>query len=278
MLKRNVFSSVAIQDFTKYNARCIFVMLFGRSETAEAMSEFIYGIHPVKGALKSDFIHVQKIYVDRTKIKALEHIIKSARNANIFVQLTDKNLLDKRSGSKNHQGVGADTESAHDLDIDSLLKKGRAGERTVLILDSISDPQNLGAILRSAGAFGVDFIVLPKDRSVQVTPTVSRISSGAAQAVPAIRVVNLARVIEDFKEAGFWIYALEADGGKFLHEVDLSGDVAFILGSEGKGLRPLVKKKADLVCRLPAEGAVSSLNVASATTCALYERYRQLNK
>lgn len=242
---------------------------------AEHMTDIIYGVHSVRGALESEFVKVQNLFLDHLRKKALGSIIDLARASDVPIEFVDRSVLDKQSGRKNHQGVAARVESINSADLETLLKAGESGQRTVLILDSVLDPQNLGAIFRSAGAFGVDFIVLPKDRSAQVTPTVSRIASGAAQFIQAARVVNLARAVQRLKDAGFWIYALEADGKGYLHEMDLSGDVAFVLGGEEKGLRPLVRKMADEVCRLPASGAVSSLNVASAAACALYERFRQ---
>ncbi len=239
------------------------------------MDDFIYGAHSVKSALESGSVKIQKVFLDSSKKKSLDLFIESARARGVPYEFVPRKELDKKSGRKNHQGVGATIEPAQSADLDDLLKTESGMQRTALILDGVSDPQNLGAILRSAGAFGADFIVVPKDRSARITPTVSRIASGAAQYVPVAQVVNLSRAIQKLKDAGFWIYALEADGESFLHEADLSGQVAFILGSEGKGLRPLVRQNADAVCRLPASGSVSSLNVATAAACALYERFRQ---
>ncbi|MCZ7587220.1 MAG: RNA methyltransferase [Deltaproteobacteria bacterium] len=148
------------------------------------------------------------------------------------------------------------------------------GGRLVLILDGVTDTQNLGAILRSAAAFGADFIVAAKDRAASLTPAAAKIAAGAAEIVPIVRETNLARAMEKLKDAGFWVYALEADGGQPIHAVDLRGDVALVFGSEGHGVGRLVRERSDAVLCIPIAG-MESLNVAVSAACALYEVRRQ---
>lgn len=233
------------------------------------------GVHAVGAALSASAGRVLRIWVEGGARGRVAELAERAREAGIEVRTAGRDEMNRLAGGTHHQGVVAEMRPFEYASFDDLLAKKSEGGRTALVLDGVTDPQNLGAVLRAAGAFGADFMVLPKDRSVGVTPVAARIASGAAEIVPVAQVVNVSRALADMKEAGFWCYSLEAHGDVDLWRVDLSGDVAFILGSEGKGSRPLVRKSADRVCRIPANGPVDSLNVASAAVCALYEVARQ---
>jgi 23S rRNA (guanosine2251-2'-O)-methyltransferase len=143
------------------------------------------------------------------------------------------------------------------------------------VLDGVTDPQNLGALARSAHALGAHGLVVPKDRAAGVTPAAFKAAAGALEHIPVARVTNVSRALEDLKERGVWTVALAADGDRDLREVDLTSPIALVLGSEGKGVRPLVRKTCDHVARIPMAGRVGSLNVGAAGAIALYEVARQ---
>ena len=148
----------------------------------------------------------------------------------------------------------------------------------LLILDNVQDPHNLGACLRSADAAGVHAVVIPKDRSVGVTETVRLVACGAAESVPIAQVTNLARVLTQLKKSGLWIVGTTDTAEKTLYEVDLTGPIAMIMGSEGKGLRRLTSEHCDFLVRIPMVGSVESLNVSVATGVCLFEALRQRNQ
>jgi 23S rRNA (guanosine2251-2'-O)-methyltransferase len=150
-----------------------------------------------------------------------------------------------------------------------------SGFSVVLILDSIEDPQNLGSLIRTAEACGAQGILIPKDRAVGLTPTVVKISAGAAAHLPIVRVTNLAQTIDDLKKKGFWVVGAEAQGAKSLYEMKFDMNVALLIGSEGKGIRPLLLKKCDFTLSIPMRGKISSLNTAIAGAVVLYEILRQ---
>jgi 23S rRNA (guanosine2251-2'-O)-methyltransferase len=144
-----------------------------------------------------------------------------------------------------------------------------------MVLDGVTDPQNLGALIRSAHALGAHGVVLPKDRAAGITPLVTKAAAGALEHCPIARVTNLSRAVDQMKENGIWTVALAADGDKALGDIDLKEPTALVLGSEGAGVRPLVRKTCDHVARIPMGGQVGSLNVSAAGAISLYEVARQ---
>ena len=175
-----------------------------------------------------------------------------------------------------HQGVGAELAEFQYAELEDLL--AAPGPAFLLVLDGVTDPQNLGALVRSAHALGAGGVVLPKDRAAGVTPAVFKAAAGALEHCPVARVTNLARAVEQMKEAGVWTVALAADGDKDLESLDLSGPIALVLGSEGSGVRPLVRKTCDHVARIGMAGNVGSLNVSAAGAIALHEVARKRKK
>ncbi len=145
----------------------------------------------------------------------------------------------------------------------------------LLILDSVQDPHNLGACMRTAAAAGADAVIAPKDRAVGITDTVRRIASGGAENVPFIRVTNLARTIDQLKEAGIWIVGTSDTGVEMLYEIDLKGPIAIVMGAEGEGIRRLTQEKCDFLARIPMKGKVNCLNVSVAAGVCLFEAVRQ---
>jgi 23S rRNA (guanosine2251-2'-O)-methyltransferase len=251
------------------------------------VSRFVYGVNPVLEALRAHPQEVLRVLVERGRA---ERVVAAAREAGVRVEEAAHGELERRSSSGVHQGVGAELSEFRYVELLDLVGGGgvppppggarRAqhaiGERPfLLVLDGVTDPQNLGALARSAHALGAHGIVVPKDRAAGVTPAAFKAAAGALEHIPVARVTNLARALEDLKERGVWTVALAADGDRELREIDLTSPIALVLGSEGKGVRPLVRKTCDHVARIPMAGRVGSLNVAAAGAIALYEVARQ---
>jgi 23S rRNA (guanosine2251-2'-O)-methyltransferase len=203
----------------------------------------------------------------------LRELVARAEAAGLSVHPVDDRRLAEMAGSDRHQGVLAlvDQTIPH-VTLDDVLEGDNTG-RLLLVLDGVTDPHNLGACLRSADAFGVDAVVIPKDRAVGLNATVAKAASGAADTVPVITVTNLVRALRQMKEAGVWIVGADA-GGESLFDADLSGPVAWVLGAEGEGLRRLTRESCDRIVGIPLLGTVASLNVSVATGICLYATQR----
>ncbi len=175
-----------------------------------------------------------------------------------------------------HQGLALEVEPLEERDLDDVLRhSGRAGDRSVIIvLDRVSDPQNTGAVLRSAAAFGALALVVPAHGAPPTTGALAKAASGALESVPLVRVVNLARALDHLKQAGFWIYGLDETAPQPLAELEIGAQVALVLGSEGGGMRRLVRARCDFLARLPTRPAQPTLNVSNAAAVALYELTR----
>ena len=172
-----------------------------------------------------------------------------------------------------HQGLAAEVSSKGFVPFETLLE----GEGTplVVLLDGVTDPQNLGAVIRSAEGAGAQGVILPSDRSAGLTPAVYAVSAGAAEHMPVAQVKNLARAMDTLKKAGLWLVGAEGGSRRMWHEFDYTSPIGLVLGSEGKGLRPLVRSKCDVVLSLPLLGDITSLNVSAAAAVFLYEVVRQ---
>lgn len=173
-----------------------------------------------------------------------------------------------------HTDLSEPVRTLDEEDLLALLDE-QAEPAFVLILDTVQDPHNLGACLRTANGAGVQAVVVPKDRSVSITPAVRTVACGAAEKTPLVRVTNLARFLDRLKKAGVWLVGTADGAEKFLYEIDLTGPIAIVMGSEGTGLRRLTMEKCDFLARLPMAGEVESLNVSVATGVCLYEAVRQ---
>lgn len=232
------------------------------------MSRFVYGVNPVLEALRARPEDVVRVLVERGKA---DRVAKAAREAGVRVLEVERGELAQRSRGGVHQGAGAELAEFRYAELEDLVP----GATFLLVLDGVTDPQNLGALIRSAHALGAGGVVVPKDRSAGVTPAVSKAAAGALEHCKLARVTNLARAIEQMKESGIWTVALAADGDRELESLDLKLPTALVLGSEGSGVRPLVRKTCDHVARLPMVGEIGSLNVSAAGAIALYEVARQ---
>lgn len=232
----------------------------------------IYGVHPVAEALKNGGKIEKIILLKGGKHGGLREILEIANRRKIPVAYGDREYLNVTAGTGQHQGVICICGEYRYADMDEVLNNCKSRENAlILILDSITDPQNLGSLIRTALCFGVDGLVIPENRAASVTSAVIKASAGAAMHLPIVMVVNISRTIDRLKEEGFWIYGADVGGGGDLRSPDYSGHAALVMGSEGKGIRPLVKKKCDFLISIPVTDAIDSLNVSVAGGIILYE-------
>ena len=211
----------------------------------------------------------------------MQALLTLARNQGVSISQAEKPDLDGRVSGR-HQGVVAVLHAGASADAIGMMAEGelidrvtQSAEALLLILDGVTDPHNLGACLRSADAAGVTAVVFPKDKSADVNDVARKVASGAAEAVPWVRVTNLARTIESLQQAGVWVIGTDGDAETTLYDQDLTGPCALVLGSEGSGMRRLTRERCDFVVRLPMSGSVSSLNVSVAAGGCLFEAVRQ---
>ena len=241
-------------------------------------NEYIYGLNSVREGLRGRRQPFELFVDEHGSGKRIEEIVELARQRRVPLRQRRKQDLDRLAGTTYHQGVLLAVEPFSYLELEDLLKscQDSGSDGLLLLLDGITDPHNLGAILRNAEAAGCNGVVLPKDRSCGVTSVVDRVSAGAAEHLPICRVTNLARSIELLKQSGFWIYGLASDeAGKPLYKADLTGSIVLVVGSEGEGLRQRTRELCDFLLTIPMGGVVSSLNAASASAVALFEVVRQ---
>ena len=216
---------------------------------------------------------VDKILMQKGAEKSAGRIFAMARERNIRVQFADMKALDRESETGRHQGVIAYVSEYEYADLDELLAP-KDGPRFVIVCDGVEDVHNLGSILRVAECTGADGVIIPKNKSAQVTGAAVRISEGAANHVRVARVPGVNFAVDKLKESGYWVYGLEADGEN-IYACDLTGDLALVVGGEDGGLSALTRKKCDKVLSLPLRGEVNSLNASVALGIAAYEALRQ---
>ena len=247
------------------------------SETLEEI--VIVGRHAVKEAIVSGHTINKVLIQDTVKKGQINDILKKANSNKIIVQAVPKSKLDGLSDAP-HQGVAAYIAPYEYADFDAFLAQQKENEKlsTVLILDGLEDPHNLGSILRTADASGVDGIIIPKRRSVALTQTVAKASTGAIEHVPVMRVTNLANTIETLKEHGYWVVGTEAENSTDYREMDAGMPLAIVIGSEGQGMSRLTKDKCDFYINIPMVGHVNSLNASVAASLMMYEVYRKRNQ
>src|SRR5215467_6874678 len=236
------------------------------------------GIHAVKEALEAlrpiDRIAIAKGRQD-TRI---EEIVQLARKQSIPVRFEDRGQLDRLANSKDHQGVVAVAAARTAATLEDILANASAasGQKgLIVLLDGVEDPHNLGAIVRTALAAGAHGVVLPERRAAGLTDTVARSSAGALAHLPVAKVTNLARVMEELKEAGYWLVGLDERADKAYSDVDYTTTTGIVMGGEGNGLHELTRKRCDFVVSLPTIGPVKSLNVSVAAGVVLFEAVRQ---
>lgn len=209
--------------------------------------------------------------------KALARLAAMAKDAGAVVVQTDRRKLDELSPNGAHQGVIASVAAHAYATVDELLARAeQRGEAPLLVVcDELSDPHNLGAILRTAECAGAHGLIIPKRRSVGLTATVAKTSAGAVEYLPVARVSNVAQTLEELKKRGVWVYGTAADGASPLYETDLRGPCAIVIGNEGAGMSRLVRERCDVLVSIPLRGRISSLNASAAAAVLLYEALRQ---
>ena len=239
------------------------------------------GIHAVREALEAGRPLDRILIAKGRQDTRVEEIVQLARRNGVSLRFEDRSQLDRLANTRDHQGVVAVTASRPASTLEDILA---AANRTpsqqglIVLLDGVEDPHNLGAIIRTALAAGAHGVVIPERRAAGLTDTVARSSAGALAHLPVAKVTNLARTMEELKEAGYWLVGFDERADKSYTEVDYTSPTAIVMGSEGQGLHELTRKRCDFVVSLPTSGPVKSLNVSVATGVVLFEALRQRRK
>lgn len=242
----------------------------------EYNENLIEGRNPVLEALKSGR-EIDKLFIQKGQTEgSIKQIIAIARDKNILIKEVDKGKLDRISVTNSHQGVIASAALYKYYELDDILKiaEDKGEEPFIIILDEITDPQNLGSILRSCDGAGVHGVIIPKRRAASLTPIIGKISAGAVEYVPVSKVTNINQTIEYLKGKGLWIAGADM-AGEIYYEKDLTGPLALVIGSEGKGLSRLIKENCDFIVSIPMMGKISSLNAAVSGAIILFEIRKQ---
>ena len=221
---------------------------------------------------------VDKVYIAKGETDAtLAHIASTARGKGIVVVEADRRKLDAMSVTHSHQGVIAVAAVREYASVSDILQSARdKGEAPlVVVCDELSDPHNLGAVIRTAEAAGAHGVIIPKRRSAGLTAIVAKTSAGAVSYLPVARVANLTALLRELKEEGLWVFGTAADGSTSLYQADLKGPAAIVIGSEGNGMSRLVREQCDFLVSIPMRGQVNSLNASAAAAVVLYEAVRQ---
>jgi 23S rRNA (guanosine2251-2'-O)-methyltransferase len=238
------------------------------------VTSYLFGVNAVSEAL-SQGRQIDVLYVERGSRNArLISVREQAQQQGIRVQVCERRQLEELVGEVRHQGVIAQVKGRDTVSLAQLLEQFPPPSSFFLVLDSVTDPHNFGALIRSAAAAGCQAVIYAKDRSCPVTGIVEKTAAGTIAHIQLCQVTNLARAIEEMKKVGVWVYGLAGEEGQSLYEAPLSAPVALVAGSEGKGIRPLIRKLCDGLVAIPMPGQVESLNVSVATGIALIEVVR----
>lgn len=239
--------------------------------------ELVFGVNPVREALRGSR-GVYELYVQTSASDhRLEKILELAEERGVKVIKRERNDLTRLCGSSHHQGMALKVAPFPYAELEEVIAVSVAGSTgMLLVLDGIQDPHNLGALIRTAACAGANGVVIPRDRACGVTPAAEKSSAGAVETIPVAQVTNVVQALEAMKKAGYWVYGLEGEARQSVYDVAFSGNVALVVGSEGEGIRPLVRKQCDLVVSIPQFGGVGSLNASVAGGIALYQVARGL--
>ncbi len=239
---------------------------------------FIYGLHSVKSALEYTAERVIQAWIDiNRQDRRLQEIYQKLQQQGIQFTSVSKRELDKLADKNTHQGVVIQIKPAS-INSEQLLYDNLPhikGTPVLLVLEHIQDPHNLGACLRTADAAGVHGVIITKDQSTGITPTVFKVACGAADTVPIYQVTNLVRMIKNLKQQGFWVFGADSAAEQTVFQSDLTIPLVLVMGAEGKGLRRLTRENCDLLVKIPMVGSVASLNISVATGAILFEVMRQ---
>ena len=241
-------------------------------------TEVVAGPHAALEVLRAGKRAVRRLLLARQEGgAAVEALLALARTRRVAVEARPRDELDRAFRGATHQGVLLEVGPFPYEDPEGVAARAAAGPEAgfLLVLDGIQDPQNLGAIIRSAEAAGVHGCILPRDRAAGVSPAAVRASAGATEHLPIAQVINVATFLEAIKSQGFWVVGADAAGGRDLFAADLSVPLALVVGGEGSGLRHLTKARCDLIVRIPSRGKVGSLNASAAAAVCLFEAARQ---
>lgn len=234
---------------------------------------FIYGKNTVLESINSNK-EIQKIYIAKGNIELLNKVKKLLNNQKIEITMLPQNIMNDKFG-KNNQGIVAQINDYQYTDLRDLITRNQSKKNVaVAILDGLEDPHNLGAIMRTADATGLDGIIIPKNRSVSLNSTVAKVSTGAIEHVKVVQTTNLVQAINTLKDNGFWIIGLDMDGSVDYKEQDYGGKIAVVIGSEGNGISRLVKENCDFHVHIPMFGHVNSLNASVSASIIFYEIIR----
>ncbi|HEA3286862.1 TPA: 23S rRNA (guanosine(2251)-2'-O)-methyltransferase RlmB [Pasteurella multocida] len=242
------------------------------------MSENIYGIHAVSAFLNNAPERLIEVYALKGRDdKRLQPLLNELHRLGITIQFVNRQTLDKKAEGEVHQGIMARVQPAKELneaDLDTLLQN--QSNPLLLVLDGVTDPHNLGACLRTADAAGACAVIVPKDKSAQLTAIARKVACGAAEVVPLIRVTNLARTLRELQQKhNIWVVGTAGEATNTLYQTQLTGGLALVMGAEGEGMRRLTREHCDQLISIPMAGSVSSLNVSVATGVCLFEIVRQ---
>jgi len=235
----------------------------------------LYGKNVARELIKSGERKIYEIFIFKGA-KGFDEIIKYAKDKNIKINFVDKQFLFKKSGTDKHQGIALNVEGNKSYTLAEFFDKYKGVEKiSVCILDSIQDPHNFGAIIRSCEIFGINAVVFSPNNSCDITDTVYKASSGALSYIDIVKVSNINNAIKELKEHNFWIYGFDMDGKIFLDEVKFDKKSALVFGNEGSGMKQLVTKNCDFLVKIRQKGKVESLNVSNAVAVAAYELMKQ---
>jgi 23S rRNA (guanosine2251-2'-O)-methyltransferase len=241
-------------------------------------TELLLGFHSVYEALRANRRNFSKILISKNRTVKRADKIESLANGNqIPIEIVSTDLMDRMSKGARHQGIIAKAGELPVSPAADLVYRLDGSDQPVfiLVLENIEDPQNLGALIRTALCAGVDHIMIPKDRSATPSPSVSRSSAGAMEYADIYMITNTAAILKSLKEKGVWVSGLDGDGTTSIFDADLTGHIALVIGGEHKGIRPHVKKACDFLLSIPNKGNINSLNASVAGGIAMYEALRQ---
>jgi len=236
------------------------------------------GIHAVREALEAGSAFDRIVIAKGRQDSRVEEIVQLARSRGIAVRFEDRGQLDRLANTRDHQGVVAIAAARAPVTLEDIVthaNQSKSQRGLIVLLDGVEDPQNLGAIIRTALASGAHGVVIPERRAAGLTDTVARASAGALAHLPVAKVTNLSRAMEDLKQAGYWLVGLDEAAAKSYTDVDYTSPTGIVMGGEGGGLHELTRKHCDFVVSLPTSGPVKSLNVSVATGVVLFEALRQ---
>ena len=245
------------------------------------MKKVVFGIHAVSAILKENPQIIEMLYLQKGRNDERMHQLEQlALEHHITIEKCSKFILDKHSQNKVHQGILAFTKNSSQDKTNDLADwvETLTSPKRILVLDSVQDPHNLGACIRTAEASGFKTIILPKDNACDITPTVHKAACGATEYVDIFKVANLAQALDLLKDKGFWVYGLAEEATQSMYQESFAENCVIVLGAEGKGMRRLIQEKCDYLLNIPMQGMISSLNVSVACGVVLFEIVRQFKK